>query len=268
MLSCAVPLAQTKQAPARAEWGQFETLALQVRGGLSPDGHWLAHGLNRSTGERTADRHIESTAEKAVQFGTGATFSGDSRWIAYAIGYSEAQEERLRTQRRPIHRKVGFLRLDGASEPVVIDGIESFSFDPSGDYMRCAATHRSAAAAALRGDARAGAARRRRWTIRRRPASRSSSVSSRPDATSRSATSPKPPGGASHGPRAHAAPDGGSCWPHDQRRRQDRQRHPPLRPRGGLAPRARFGVGDLQRAGLAPRCRRSRRAARAGRRRP
>ena len=135
-LAGAAPLAQSKQPPSPAEWGQFETLAPQARGGLSPDGRWLAYGLNRSNRENELRlRNIASTAEKTVKYATGATFSNDSRWVAYSIGYSEAQEERMRTQRRPIQRKLGLLRLDGTSEPVTVDGIESFSFDPTGAYL-------------------------------------------------------------------------------------------------------------------------------------
>ena len=132
----ASPLAQSKQPPSPADWGQFETLAPQPRGGLSPDGRWLAYGLNRSNRENELRlRNVSSTAEKTVKYATGATFSSDSRWVAYSIGYSEAQEERMRTQRRPIHRKLGLLRLDGNSEPTTVDGIESFSFDPTGAYL-------------------------------------------------------------------------------------------------------------------------------------
>ena len=126
VLTAAAPFAQSQQPPSRADWGQFETLAPQARGGLSPDGRWLAYGLNRSNRENELRiRNIESSAEKTVKFGTGATFSNNSRWVAYGIGYSEAQEERMRTQRRPIHRKLGLLRLDGSSEPTTVDGIES-----------------------------------------------------------------------------------------------------------------------------------------------
>ena len=82
-----------------------------------------------------AIRNIASGTEKTVAFGTQPTFTADSKWIVYSIGYSEAQEERMRTQRRPIQRKLGLLRLDGTSEPVVIDGIESFNFDPSGSFV-------------------------------------------------------------------------------------------------------------------------------------
>ncbi|HJR61833.1 MAG TPA: prolyl oligopeptidase family serine peptidase [Vicinamibacterales bacterium] len=127
---------QTKHPPARSEWGQFEQLALQPRGGLSPDGKWLVYGINRSNRENELRiRQIATGAEKTIAFASQPSFSADSKWIAWAIGYSETQEERLRAQRRPIHRKLGMLRLDGKSEPSVIDGIESFSIDPSGSFI-------------------------------------------------------------------------------------------------------------------------------------
>jgi dienelactone hydrolase len=130
------PLAQTRHPPAPADWGQFESLAIQARGGLSPDGKWLAYGINRSNRDNELRiRNIASGAEKTIAFGTQPSFSADSRWVAYSIGYSETQEERMRTRRQPIHRKLGLLKLDGTSEPSVIDGIESFAFDPTGEYL-------------------------------------------------------------------------------------------------------------------------------------
>ena len=136
MFTLASAAAQTKQPPTPSEWGQFESLAPQPRGGLSPDGKWLAYGINRSNRENELRiRNITSSSEKVVKFATGPVFSSDSRWVAYSIGYSEAQEERMRAQRRSIHRKLGLLKLDGSSEPVTVDGIESFSFDPTGAYL-------------------------------------------------------------------------------------------------------------------------------------
>ena len=135
-LTFASAAAQTKQPPTPSEWGQFEALAPQPRGGLSPDGKWLAYGINRSNRENELRiLNIATSSEKVVKFGTGPVFAGDSRWVAYSIGYSEAQEERMRTQRRSIHRKLGLLKLDGTSEPITVDGIESFSFDPPGAYL-------------------------------------------------------------------------------------------------------------------------------------
>ena len=136
LLQSLVPAAQSKQPPTRTEWGQFEQLSGFARGGLSPDGKWLAYGINRSNRDNDLRiRNIAAGTEKTVPFGSLATFSADSKWIAYGMGYSEAQEERLRAQRRPIHRKLGLLKLDGTSDPLTIDGIESFSLDPSGTYI-------------------------------------------------------------------------------------------------------------------------------------
>jgi dipeptidyl aminopeptidase/acylaminoacyl peptidase len=127
---------QSKQPPAPSEWGQFELLGVQPRGGLSPDGKWLVYAINRSNrNNELRIRNIASGAEKTAAFGATPSFSADSKWIAYSIGYSEAQEERLRTQRRPIHRKLGILKLDGTSEASIVDGIESFAFDPGGTLI-------------------------------------------------------------------------------------------------------------------------------------
>ena len=137
--SFAQPLAQTKRPPAPSEWGQFESLAIQPRGGLSPDGKWLAFGINRSNRENELRvLNIASGAETTIAFGTQPVFSADSKWIVYAVGYSEAHEERLRRQRRPVQRKLGMLKLDGVSEPTVIEGIESFALDPTGERTKVA----------------------------------------------------------------------------------------------------------------------------------
>ena len=136
LVAPAHPTAQARQPPTRSEWGQFEQLAVQPRGGLSPDGKWLAYGINRSNRENELRiRNVASGAETTIAFGGQPSFSADSQWVAYSIGVSEAQEERLRTQRRPNQRKVGMLKLDGKADPVVIDGIEAFSIDPSGAYI-------------------------------------------------------------------------------------------------------------------------------------
>src|SRR5689334_16325968 len=86
--------AQTKPRLTPADYGQWETLGLAT---LSPDGQWLAYGLNRSN--RNNELRIVSVASgepKVAAFGAQPVFSSDSRWVAYNIGYSETQEEKLR----------------------------------------------------------------------------------------------------------------------------------------------------------------------------
>src|SRR5215210_3571240 len=136
LLAAVSASAQSKLPPTPAEWGEFEQLAVQPRGGLSPDGKWLVYGINRSNrNNELRIRNIATASEKIVPFGTQPSFSADSKWIGYAIGMSESQSERLRTQRRPVQNKFGLLKLDGSSEPVTLDAIDSFLFDPSGSFL-------------------------------------------------------------------------------------------------------------------------------------
>ena len=83
---------QIRQPVTPADYGKFETLVAQPRGGLSPDGRWLAYGINRSNRENELRvTSITSGETKTIAFGSQPAFSADSRWAAYAIGYSEAQ---------------------------------------------------------------------------------------------------------------------------------------------------------------------------------
>jgi len=105
---------QNKKPPVPADYGQWEALTFGGRqsGKLSPDGKWLAYGVNRSNGNnelRLARTDGETT--KTVAFGLEPAFSADSRWAAYAIGRSETQEEKLRKEKKPIQNKLGLTNL-------------------------------------------------------------------------------------------------------------------------------------------------------------
>jgi len=103
LITCAVTTvigAQSKLPVSPADYGKFETLAVQPRAGLSPDGRWLAYGINRSNREN--ELRIVAVAggsPKTIAFASQPAFSADSKWVAYGIGYAEAQEEKLRQQR-------------------------------------------------------------------------------------------------------------------------------------------------------------------------
>ena len=132
--------AQSRQPPAPADYGQWETLAAQPRGGLSPDGRWLVYGINRSNREN--ELRITNVADgttRTASFGSQPLFSADSKWIAYAVGVSEAQEEKLRKQKKPVQRKLGILTLTtGEIRPdtmTTIEGVESFAFNAAGTHL-------------------------------------------------------------------------------------------------------------------------------------
>ena len=127
--------AQAKRPPAAADYGKWESLVPQPRGGLSPDGRWLAYGINRSNRENELRvTNLADGATKTAAFGLQPVFSADSKWIAYGIGLSEAQEEKLRRQKKPIQRKAAILNL-ASGETATIDGVESFAFDAAGRHL-------------------------------------------------------------------------------------------------------------------------------------
>lgn len=127
---------QTKPPPTFADYGQWETLARAGSyGGFSPDGHWLAYGINRTNGNN--ELRITKLADgkmEVVAFGSQAVFSSDSRWIAYRIGYSEAEQEKMRKEKKPVQNKLGLMNLL-TGKMSTIDAIESFAFSSDGAYL-------------------------------------------------------------------------------------------------------------------------------------
>jgi hypothetical protein len=127
--------AQQKPPVPVSEFGKWESLIMPARAGLSPDGKWMAYGINRAN--RDNELRIVSVAggdPKVFAFGTQPAFSADSKYAAYSIGYSETQEEKLREQKKPIHRKIGMLTL-ASGETATIDGIETFAFNENGTHL-------------------------------------------------------------------------------------------------------------------------------------
>ena len=129
-------LAQAKKPATFADFGRWETLARGgAYGGLSPDGLWLAYGVNRS--DRSNELRVLKLADGSVKvaaFGTQPLYSVDSKWLAYAIGMSEADQEKLRADKKPVHNKLGLLNL-ASGETVVFDDIESFAFSRDGSFL-------------------------------------------------------------------------------------------------------------------------------------
>ena len=126
---CLLSRAQTKAPPAPADYGQWETLVSGSRfgGGSSPDGKWFAYGIDRSNGNNELRLvNIATGTTKVAAFGTQAAFSADSLWAAYSIGYSEAQQDKLRKTRNQSNNKLGLLNL-ATGEQTTVDGVESFA---------------------------------------------------------------------------------------------------------------------------------------------
>ena len=130
------PAAQTKPTLKPADYDQFETASTAAgRGGLSPDGAWFAYSVSKYSGDSALHlQQVNGTVKKTVPFGTGASFASNSKWIAYGIGQSTAEADRLRAARQPVQRKLGILNLTTQTE-MTVNGIESFTFDRAGQYI-------------------------------------------------------------------------------------------------------------------------------------
>jgi hypothetical protein len=122
--------------PSPADFGQWERLLpAGERGGLSPDGRWLAYAITRTNGEN--ELRVTGVADgttKAIAFGATPAFSADSRWLAVSVGVSEAQQEKLRKDKKPLRRKLTLVSL-ASGELATIDNVESFAFSPDGHYL-------------------------------------------------------------------------------------------------------------------------------------
>jgi len=130
-------LAQARlQPPSPADFGQWERLAAAGdRGGLSPDGRWLAYAINRTNGENELRvTGVGDGTTKTVAFGAQPAFSADSRWLAVSVGVSEAQQEKLRKDKKPLRRKLALVNL-ATGELATIDNVESFAFSPDGHQL-------------------------------------------------------------------------------------------------------------------------------------
>src|SRR5262245_18599065 len=139
--------AQTRPAITRADYGQWESLSPS---GLSPDGTWAGYLISR--GNRTTELRLVRLNDrftKAIPSGSALAFAAGSRWAAASIGYTEAEQEKMRASRQPIQNKIALVNL-ASGEMTTVDGVASFTFSRDGKYLamrRYAATAPGAPAA-------------------------------------------------------------------------------------------------------------------------
>lgn len=133
-LALSLPLAaQPKPAIAPADYGKWETLG---NGVLSPNAKWLAYPIRRADG--TYELRISPTGggkTLVAKLATEPAFSSDSRWIAYAIGVSEADAEKAPASRKP-QNKLGLMDLANLDQSAVtVDDITQFAFSDRGAFL-------------------------------------------------------------------------------------------------------------------------------------
>ena len=126
-------LAQQKPAVTPAAFAKWETLGA---GDLSPDGKWLAYSIRRvNSDEELRVASVNGAGKETVAaFGRRPVFSDDSRFLAYAIGLSEAEQDKLKKAKKPVEEKLGVLNL-GTGETMVIEKVAAFAFSKGGRFL-------------------------------------------------------------------------------------------------------------------------------------
>ena len=115
-----------------ADYGRWESLGQKT---LSPDGAWLAYLIRRVSEENELRiRSLARDTTRIVPYGTRPRFSDDSRWLAYAIGVSADERERLVKEKKPVRNKLGVLDLV-TGEEIVVEDVASFAFSDGGGYL-------------------------------------------------------------------------------------------------------------------------------------
>ena len=139
--------AQTKPIPGFVDYGKFENVAPAGGGGggrfggggggggLSNDGKWLGYTITKSNRD-TELRVLELATNKVTAEPSGAqlTFTSDTKWAAWSVGYTQAQQDRMRTQNQPLQNKLALMNL-ATSVKTSADNVQSFSFSADGKFL-------------------------------------------------------------------------------------------------------------------------------------
>ena len=132
-LSVARPLAaQSKPLVTPKDYGKWETLGASR---LSPNGNWLAHGLTRVNDEN--ELRIRGGARDTtitLAYGTQPAYSADSRWVAYLVGVSPKERDRLTKDKKPVHTAFGARNL-ATGDTIAVSDVSAFSFSADGKFI-------------------------------------------------------------------------------------------------------------------------------------
>lgn len=138
LLAALLPAQDPAQPPKKltaADYGPWESL--RGSGALSPDGKWSAFDVRRSNGDnqlRLAPTDGKDDGRVAIDHGTSARFSDDSRYLGYLVGVSEKKREQLEKQKKPVQSRFE-LRDLGTGELTKIEGVQAFAFSHDGKHV-------------------------------------------------------------------------------------------------------------------------------------
>lgn len=123
-----------KQKLEPEDYGQWQYITTTE---MSPDGNWFAYNINLVDGDgwlTIKEVGTDSTGTHKFMHGIRPDFSADNRWVAYQIGVSEDEAEKLEEQEKRVHFKLGLMDLSTTSVDT-FKNVQSYQFSENGQYL-------------------------------------------------------------------------------------------------------------------------------------
>ena len=125
-------LAQDKPLVTPKDYGKWETLGAAR---FSPNGAWLTYAINRGNEENELRiRGGATDGTRVIPFGLQPSFSADSRWVAYLVGVTPKERDRLTKEKKPIHNNFVARNL-ATDDTIAVADITSFNFSADGRFI-------------------------------------------------------------------------------------------------------------------------------------
>lgn len=124
--------AQQKKNLTPDDYGKWQTLSYSD---ISPNGEWIAY-LVTSQEENDTLYVVNRLSNKTYKLEFGGTFelSKDNQWIAYQVGVSYKDGQKLQEQKQPLLYKMGLLNLATGKKQLVQD-VSAFRFSRNGKFL-------------------------------------------------------------------------------------------------------------------------------------
>ena len=133
LLAAALPLsAQDLPRVAPEDYGRWENPGPAL---LSPHGDWIAYEVSRV--DETAELRVRRLSEDSTRvfpWGASPGFSPDGGWLAWTVGLSPEETERLEEEGEALREGTALLDL-ATGEVREFQSVSEWSFDPSGRFL-------------------------------------------------------------------------------------------------------------------------------------
>jgi dipeptidyl aminopeptidase/acylaminoacyl peptidase len=124
--------AQEKKNLEPEDYGKWQTIGATE---LSPNGDWIAYQINvQKDNDSLFVTNRKTQKVYKLAFATSPEFSKDNQWLAYRIGVSYKEGEKLRDQNKPVEYKMGLLNLETGKKEI-IESIARFGFSRDGKFL-------------------------------------------------------------------------------------------------------------------------------------